>query len=143
MKIIKHQQQPTNNSCVSTCIAMILNQPVDQIIKEFHKDYLNQEINVDEYLHIRGIKCRPLMSTGSVMIWERIYFLSVPSLNVLGYWHQILGYFDNDGNFKIQDPNKGREDKLYYVEHDIEFTKYNEFRLKSYLFDFEVWFPNG
>ena len=141
MKTLKHQQQPSSDTCVSACIAMILNQPVSEVINDFHQEYLRGEIDVDEYLHIRGIKCVPLMSTISTMLWDRVYFLSVPSLNKLGYWHQVLGYFEND-KFVLLDPNKGREDKLYYVEHDVEFTKPNEFRLKSYLYNFEVWFPD-
>ena len=49
--MIKHVKQPTLNTCVSACLAMILNRPVEEVIAEFHDRYYNNwEITISEYL---------------------------------------------------------------------------------------------
>ena len=137
---LKHQTQPTVNSCVSTCLAMILDVPAEQVIKEFHDPYMAQTREIDEYLHSKNIKCRPLLSVGNTILGDRIYIFSVPSLNMDAMFHQILGYYQGD-NFKIADPNQGREGRRYYVPHDKLDLEDNEVHLNSYSFDYEVWYP--
>ena len=110
---IKHQQQPTWNSCMSACVAMILNKPVNEVIDEFHDDYRSEKIDTDEYLRLNGVDCEVLLSNAKFEAGN-IYVCSVPSLNKQAQTHAVI--IDMREEFWcIYDPNQGKEDKLYYV----------------------------
>ena len=137
---INHQIQPTWDSCVSACIAMISDRLVEEVTEEFHELYIDQKIEVDEYLHRKGIKCRPLVSVNAEFMLGRFYMLSVPSLNKDAHMHAILAYWDDDQQFRIEDPNKGKEGKRYYIEPDKEPLNDNELCMVGYSSDYEVWY---
>jgi len=122
---IEFQQQPTYNTCVSACLAMVLGEPVDLIISEYHDKYWgagDDKVWPDEYLESKGVpivlcnhKTKPDMAG--------VYFVTVPSLNIKGGTHQILWCIENaeqEGFFyqRILDPASGREGKFYYTNID-------------------------
>lgn len=41
---IKHQRQPTSDTCVQTCIAMALGVGVDLVIERYGSEAMNQEL---------------------------------------------------------------------------------------------------
>lgn len=135
---IKHQTQPESDTCVSTCIAMILEEPAEVIITEFHDDYFAGKIEIDECLHKRGIRCKSMIAHDQSLLNNKIYFLTIPSLNHKGLFHQILMEVYEDGGYEIHDPAKGREGSLYYVNHDEEVLRPQQMRLKSWIAIFEV-----
>jgi len=89
MNII-HQKQPTHDTCVSTCIAMLLNVPVEEVVKDFHDRYMNHEINIDDYLLQNDLEVEPLLPSYWQAEFDNIYIASVPSLNKKASLHQII-----------------------------------------------------
>lgn len=117
MKKIKHQQQPTANSCQSATIAMILDMPVQQVVDEFHDDYVNMGAEPHDYLASRGVNILFHLSSDRVVHWDKVYMLGVPSLNMEASTHSILMDTREEvcGTGVIYDPNKGRKGKKYYT----------------------------
>jgi hypothetical protein len=117
MKKIKHQQQPTHNSCQSATIAMILDVPVQQVVDEFHHGYMEMDEEPHDYLASRGVNILFHMSSDRLVHWDKVYMLGVPSLNVEASTHSILmdTRQEVNGYGVLYDPNKGREGKKYYT----------------------------
>jgi len=118
MRKLKHVVQNNEKGCVSACLAMLLDIPVEQVEDEFHEKYIYGKIEIDEYLHVKGMACRPtlaVMSHGK-MQRETYYIITAPSLNYPAYLHQLIMYFDDDlEEWIILDPNKGNGHRKYYV----------------------------
>lgn len=123
---IYFQQQPTYNTCVSTCLAMILNCDVAELIPVFHDRYFDapadQRIKVTYFLKERGVPF-DLCNFESMADKAGVYLVTVPSLNIKGGTHQILWIMEDserDGYFyqRLLDPATGREDRFFYT--DIE-----------------------
>ena len=138
MRNIIHQTQPTSNSCVSATTAMILGEPVEEIIKELHIPYMADMYMLPEYLESKGLEIE-VCSTYTRIDWGFVYTLSVPSLNIKANNHSIIFDCREVGNAKLFDPNKGKEGKLYYIapsnsQEKIE-PKENEYELASFVPD--------
>lgn len=113
--IIKHQMQPCPVSCVTTCMAMIANIPVVEMIDRFHLEYRDGELSNGDMLRALGIEFRDFRSSDRKSIDEDgVYLLGVPSLNIKGGMHQILIEMA-DGEWSVFDPNEGKEGKVYYT----------------------------
>lgn len=128
-QVIDPQQQPTPDSCVSTCLAMAFNLPAQQVINEFHDDYKSGKSNPMEYCRERGIPYEILPPYSSIED-PAVYFIMVPSLNIHAGTHQILYVVEESigGGFfhTLYDPSKGRVEQLpdgsftekkYYISH--------------------------
>ena len=113
--IINHQMQPCPYSCVSTCLAMIVGRPAQEIIEEMHKPYRDGDLTLRQILERLGVEytaffsldCPPLADEG-------VYLCTSPSLNIEGGNHQILIEV-TDENYFVLDPVQGRKDRKYYV----------------------------
>ena len=82
---LKHQQQPTHNSCMSACVAMISSQPVTEVVTLWHEKFHNKEAWLDDAMdYYRGT-------------------------------HQILVAVKEGPVVEILDPAKGRDGAKYYV----------------------------
>lgn len=123
---IQFQQQPTYNTCVSTCLAMILNCDVADLIPVFHDKYFDapfdKRIKVTDFLIERGVPFY-LCNFESFPEKAGVYLVTVPSLNIKGETHQILWIMEDserEGYFyqRLLDPVTGREDRFFYT--DIE-----------------------
>ena len=136
MKKIKHVMQPTPNTCVSACIAMLLDIPVETVIEEFHDLYVDNQMNADEYLELKGMSAYPLLSTYRQVLPGNTYLICAPSLNLEGATHEIIMDFRTE--FRVYDPNMGREGKKYYVWKNGENLGELEVDIKGYSFDFWV-----
>ncbi len=147
--IIEHQTQLLNNSCVSACLAMVLGEPQQKIIDEFHSDYVAGEIHPSEYLIERGISLQPYTfgvdyPVDPNKLW--VYFLTVPSLNVMGGLHQVLLIWrgGDDRVYELYDPakgfttkkgKKGRQQRRFYT---VGPSGGVALPLKNYVVDFVV-----
>jgi len=129
----QHQQQPTDNSCASACIAMLLNVPVEDVIKKFHDQYKAGEININHYLLNRGLTVEPVLSDYWQTKWGHLYLLAVPSLNTKANLHSIIVDCRLEGKIDIYDPNMGKEGKNYYVLNEKENKTEFEYGLVSYM----------
>jgi len=131
--IIKHQQQPTSDTCASTCIAMLLGVPVNDVISKFHDKYKAGEMNIDHYLKNNGLAVEPILSNYWQAQWGKLYLLAVPSLNSKANLHSIILDCRLEGIVDIYDPNMGKKDKDYYVLVGKENKTVHEHGLISYM----------
>lgn len=95
--------QPTDKTCVQTCLAMALNKPVEEVIEKYGSNPLNQlklmYALTEEKIYWNQLTQGTLIHTG----W---YFAAVPSLNKVGTLHQVLFYYSWDtGEFLVFDPS--------------------------------------
>lgn len=138
-KQITLQNQIDDKGCVSACLAMLLNEPVDKIHKEFNDKYHSYDIWPDDFLMGSGLKVSEVSMKHEAKLGEGVYLVSVPSLNIVAGTHQII--FDYRGNkFKLYDPNKGRVNKKYYIFHNYDNTPLleNEVELNCFRFDYLI-----
>lgn len=132
--------QPTDDSCMVTCIAMVIGKPVSSVYENYHKQLFNfKGENLSSILDKYGIphfvNCSAITNT---MHENNLFFLCVPSLNTTGGTHQILAINDN-GFITIFDPAMGLEDTKYYVyDNGGHEFKENEVQLKSWLIDIVI-----
>jgi len=118
---ITHQTQPTWNSCTSTCLAMMINMPAQQVIDEFHDKFHARQLFEDDFLDSKGIKYE-CANRNEQIESAGIYLLTVPSLNIEGGGHSIVYHVypaETEGSFyhDLHDPVMGRDGKKFYVTH--------------------------
>lgn len=105
---IKHITQPTSDSCMTTCLAMILNKDV-KWIKEHHERIFNYHKWHDDYLREANIPFYYGSPRSATIGGNVLALLTVASLNNIGGLHQILVEHRNDGVITaVFDPAKGR-----------------------------------
>lgn len=104
--VIKHVIQPTHNTCVSACMAMILDKDIDIIVNEFHDKYWENSIENNEfdYLDKHGVAYELCTARDQGIYEGTINYLSVPSLNIVGGIHAII--VDARNGYVVYDPCK-------------------------------------
>lgn len=113
--LIMHQTQPTNNTCFSTCMAMIKGDPAGFVISQIHDWYFSGGISTRQALDRLEIPFDSF-DTADLPEFDRngVYLVAVPSLNWPGGLHQILCEC-LDGMCTVQDPAKGLPGSKHYV----------------------------
>ena len=142
MKQIVFQQQTLKKNCASACISMILGRPIEEVTGEFHERYMADEITVHEYLEKYGVQAAPMDITDKPT-QGFVYFIGVPSLNIKGCSHYVLGDFRNkEDGFVLIDPNKGRKGKEWYVNYSegAELST-GEFNVITCNYDYRLTLP--
>ena len=112
---LKHQQQPTHNSCMSACVAMISNQSVTEVVEQWHDKFHSKAAWLDDAMDHYSIPYFYGHPKKAELLSGFIYFLTVPSLNIVGGQHQILAAVKEGPVVEIFDPAKGRDGAKYYV----------------------------
>lgn len=106
---IKHQSQPTSNTCVTTCLAMLAGKPVSELIAQgFHHSYAVGDASYRKLFEKLGLKFKSFDTAerNSMMLDGGVYLVGVPSLNIQGGMHEILVEISADGGgWTILDPN--------------------------------------
>jgi len=107
--IIKHQTQPTSNTCFSTCMAMIKGDPVGYVVSQIHEWYFDSEELVSTRQALNYLKI-PFESFDTVDLphfqKDGVYLVAAPSLGMPGWMHQILCEV-YDGEYVVLDPLNG------------------------------------
>ncbi|EIC84720.1 hypothetical protein [Serratia sp. M24T3] len=132
--MITHQQQPTYNTCMCACIAMVVGLPVQEVIDKWHEhfhagkgEWLDDALDYYGKQYFYGHPRKATITNGF------IYFLTVPSLNIEAGMHQVLCLALEGNGVTIYDPAKGRENARYYVAGKPHSA--NEVQIKSWLID--------
>ncbi|OKP16218.1 hypothetical protein [Serratia fonticola] len=113
--MIEHQQQPTFNTCMSACIAMVVSRPVGEVVELWHEKLQSKAAGIDNALDYYGI---PYFygHPRSAALWNGfIYFLTVPSLNIVGGLHEVIAILVEGQDPVLFDPGMGRPGSKYYV----------------------------
>lgn len=113
--MIEHQMQPCPVSCVTTCMAMIIGMPVSDM-RAMHEEYVGGDLGIGEILRRLGIPFTDFRSSERYSLGdEGVFLVSVPSLNIQGGMHQVVVEMLSDADWRVYDPNQGKEGKLYYT----------------------------
>lgn len=111
---IQHQQQPTLQSCTHTCLAMLLNEPIDKVARVMGFD-LNRGM---EHVETMQALARCGFSWNRFVLgWlvaDGYYMLTVPSLNNAAGNHSIVVRIGDHQMVEVHDPNMGNPLKRYY-----------------------------
>jgi hypothetical protein len=122
-RTLVHQPQPTADTCVHACIAMLTGIEVNKVRKKYSPDF--QPIFWDDVQAIlKHNKVESIRYANNWLPWNRVMLLSVPSLNITGRLHAII-VVTNDDNMDIYDPNWGKEGLKSYGE-DCDITSYGD-----------------
>lgn len=102
---ISLQKQPTPITCVQTCIAMAVGEPVEKVIERYGQGGLSMQ----KLMHALS-ECQ--IDWNSLLIPQFMftgwYFAVVPSLNIRGGNHQIIIHYNADrgcNGFTVFDPS--------------------------------------
>ncbi|HCW3117106.1 hypothetical protein [Citrobacter amalonaticus] len=133
---LKHQQQPTHNSCMSACVAMISNQSVTEVVEQWHDKFHSKAAWLDDAMDHYSIPYFYGHPKKAELLSGFIYFLTVPSLNIVGGLHQILAAVKEGPVVEIFDPAKGRDGAKYYVYGECK--KAEERELISWTIDLAI-----
>lgn len=137
---MKFVMQPTPDTCTSACLAMLTGADVQTVIEEFHADWKSTEnkINPSTYLSKRLVGHNVLNDPfNNLLEWDKVYLLTVPSLNIDGGLHHIVIDLRNDFEV-VLDPNRGRDSRRYYIGWSDEPRNNLEVRLHAWLTELEV-----
>lgn len=115
--VVKHQVQPTDQTCTMTCIAMVLGIPATQAVEEFHYDYINSIQKPSAYFKLKNIAFKTVTESRGLE-YDNVYIATVPSLNTVAGTHSIV--IDATDNFTVYDPNMGREGKKFYWYPELD-----------------------
>lgn len=111
---MKHQTQPTTDSCVCACLAMLAGKPVKTVIEHYHEKIWSHLVSVEWCLEDLDIPFERRFYEGHSVYRGRVYLASVASLNCQGGLHQVL--LDCRGEeMVVLDPAKGIPEKYHYA----------------------------
>lgn len=126
IKALKHLPQPSSDSCVATCVAMVCGDK--EVDLEFHKaHYIVGEKTLISYLLERGVVARrpeyPPSTFPHRLGQGYVFLVQAPSLNYENATHMVVVDY-RTAHPQILDPNKGREGVLVYEKfghgvHDL------------------------
>lgn len=114
--MIKHLTQPTKDSCMATCIAMVIGISAEEAVKLYHTDLQSYKIWFDDVLEDYRIPYYYGSPKSSRISGNVLCFATVASLNMPGMLHQIL-IQNSEGSLTVYDPAKGRIGAKYYIPH--------------------------
>ena len=141
IKPIVHQTQPTSNTCVCTCLAILLGKPAQEVIDKWHARYYTQQEVMLDILEEEGFAVECHYSAGRATLLPGFaYLLTVPSLNLEGQMHQVIvDWRDAAVGPVCLDPAKGLPDRKYYTLSEDEWDDVVEARLlTSWILDFTI-----
>ena len=116
--IVEHVQQPSSVTCVHSCVSMITGIPVEDYVKRFGDHALSCH---EEYTALIETKIFPIAvadSSPHPFPVHGVYLISTPSLNIAGSLHRVV-VETSEGDYKVYDPNEGKEGKQVYKSEDV------------------------
>ena len=122
--MIKLQQQPTGITCTQTCLAMLLDEPVEEVIKVCGNQGMS---NIEIHIALDKFRFTWNALVYPSLLWAGYYLVSTPSLNIPGGMHCVLlETTDDDGIPKVYDPNEDKEGKLFYKKGITDIKSWSE-----------------
>ena len=120
---------------------MILDVPVGHVIDDFHADYMEFKIDIEDYLNSKRVTAVRMHTTERSYQDKAgfLYVLAVPSLNFEAKVHQIIMDWRDEGiGPVIYDPNNGRPNRKHYVNKYPEHLLPGERVLDGWSYDFKI-----
>ena len=120
MRQIQHQTQPTGNTCVCTCIAMLTGKPAQEVIDKWHTRYYSSQEWLGDILEEEGVSFTyPVANEPHRLDPGKVYLLTVASLNIEGSFHQLIVDWRSSAPV-VLDPAKGRTPGSKYYTLDLD-----------------------
>lgn len=144
MRLVHTRQ--TSGTCMSACIAMLTGQTLEQVVEEFHNDFISGMVVPSEYLSSKGMQVSLLDAEFRGWFGNEIYLILAPSLNLEAEMHALILDRRDPEKHILHDPNRGREGKKYYIlRTDREVPSKNEVFLGGYVPSFMIhgWAPKS
>lgn len=117
LDLMRHVQQPTPDTCMSACLAMITGVQVEDIVSNYHQRF-KDGLPLHSALADFGMDCSVNSDIYAGMNGEGVYLLIVPSLNIKAVHHQIIYVIEksdtDDYYHQIFDPNKNKDSRQWY-----------------------------
>ena len=132
--MLKNLTQPTEDSCMSTCLAMVLGISENESYSLYHHKLINYKIWFDDVLTENGIPFYYGSPKSSRISGDVLCFVTVASLNFQGGLHQVLVHCSDD-KLTVYDPAKGIKNAKYYISPNQEISSKMEVHLRSWLLD--------
>lgn len=111
-KALTHCKQAAGNGCMSACLAMLTEIPVEQIMADFHDSYRSKLITPQMFLANKGIKWKYEERADDRLVGYLdqgfIYLMSVPSLSRKNETHSILVDYRGEEPIVLDPANKNR-----------------------------------
>jgi hypothetical protein len=104
--VLTLQTQPTDVTCVHTCIAMILGIPVDKVIERYGNTPITG-FGLCAILEECGVLWNQFVF--GTLIHEGWYLACVPSLNHVGKNHQIILWSEYGETIRVLDPARAKK----------------------------------
>lgn len=120
-----HQRQPTQKSCVSTCLAMLAGIPAEEVVAKHHIDYYERKRSALAIMEDLGIVAVPLSALLNQETYKGcLYLVAAQSINYPQTSHQIILDCRSglEGGYRIYDPQMGNDQYHYYIPHYVEET---------------------
>jgi len=106
------------NGCALVCVAMVSNQSLE-VVEEAFPTFNGVGTTAKELTAILdALDVLHIVYASETIFMDRVYILTVPSLNIKGGLHNIVASLDNNAEISIFDPVQGLPDKLYYSEDE-------------------------
>lgn len=141
--MIQHQTQPTFNTCMATCLAMLAGRPAAEVAEQWHSRFELEGARFSDALDSFNIMHFPCDAHHQKLLNSVIYVLTVPSLNITGGLHMILLVCEEGKRPVVYDPAKGYENRMHYVVKDAGDLQEGEFNLMSFICDHAIPFRSG
>lgn len=114
---MKNVKQETKNGCVIACLATVTENTFDHVHNLTKIDTNEKGVGMQEKLRLLGVLGHSWVHIfPPVLMFDRIYIATVPSLNMQGQNHSVV--FDMYADEYVLDPNQGRKNKLVYGSKD-------------------------
>lgn len=132
-----HQKQPTANSCICACVAMVTGIQVATILSRFHSRVWDDGMSLGEILEQMGVQHHQAFYGPQALYYGKVYLLAVPSLNTPGSFHQVIADCRGESPV-ILDPAQGIDGKQYYAWHPEKGVDPLAVHLTSWMLEYEV-----
>lgn len=120
---------------------MVLNQPIETVMEEFHNQYWEFKTTPLDYLKQKGCQGFKGYADDTHLHAGFIYFLTVPSLSERGSFHCVLLDAREEENVVLYDPGtNGRQ--VYAIEESIT-DPLRQFPLKSWVINCVIRYSPG
>lgn len=106
------RQQPDGQTCMATCLAMLLDMDTAECVARYHDKLYSQDFWFDDILDEHNIPYEYGHPARGKLYQGHVYLATVPSLNNAGGTHQIVIDYSHD-EYVVLDPNIGRDVKEY------------------------------
>lgn len=116
---VAHVTQPTPHTCAHACLSMVTGIPVQDLIDRFGNHGVGDDVTLAVLTEMGIFPVVMPLSYYDPMILSGVYMVTVPSLNMPGRNHSIVISVNDDGDFRVFDPNKGRADREYYDDDSL------------------------